>query len=162
MSSGANAIAVASIVVIMVVVNADVVGRNLFNSPVRGAMEIASALMALVVMLSLAYGEKSKAHIRIEILVQRLSHAGQASLDVLANCLGMLLCGLIMVETWGIVVRALLGREGIESGEVYIPIFPFYLMVPLGCGLLLLQFFIGAVRSINRLRMPKDSPEASG
>ncbi|MBI4307916.1 MAG: TRAP transporter small permease subunit [Chloroflexi bacterium] len=157
---GANAVATVSIFVILVVVMTDLAGRNMFNLPVPGALEVASALMALVVMLGLAYAEQTQAHIRIEILAQRLPPAGQAALDVLAYCLGILFSGLIMVETWSVAVRSLVRWETLP-GVLSLPIFPAYFMVPIGSALLLLQFLTGLGRSLRALLAPKRITRAS-
>lgn len=154
LSIAANAVATVSIFLILLVVVADLVGRNLLSLPVPGALEVASALMAFVVMLGLAYAEQTKAHIRIELLAQRLSPAGLAALDILTYCLGALFSGLIMVETWPVAVRSLLKWETLP-GVLSLPIFPAYFMVPIGSALLLLQFVIGMARNVRALLAPK-------
>jgi len=57
----------------------DVLGRYLFNRPVTGTLEIFEILLPGIVLLSLAYTQLNKAHIRVELLFNRFSSRLQAT-----------------------------------------------------------------------------------
>ncbi len=68
-----SAFGAASIVVILMVV-ADIFGRKVLNKPVPMPYEVGAFMLVFIVFMGLAYSQRQKAHIRVEILTLRLRH----------------------------------------------------------------------------------------
>ena len=126
---------------------ADIISRELANESLPGVTEIVYLGIVAVVFLSFAYTEEKGAHVKIEILPERLSPRGRATIDVFTWVIGASLMGLL---AW------LAGLEAIESFRVreYIPTairVPVYLVkfaVCTGFGLLGLQFLVQLAKKL--------------
>jgi len=124
---------------------ADIVSRELVNESLPGVTEIVYLGIVAVVFLSFAYTEEMGAHVQIEILPERLSPRGRATIDVLSWVIGASLMGLL---AW------LAGLEAAESFRVReyiptairVPVYPVKFAVCIGFGLLGLQFLVQLVK----------------
>ena len=56
-----------------VVLGCGIFSRYLFNSPLPGVYDIVQLLLVWVVFLSLSYTQREKRHIRVEIILSKLS-----------------------------------------------------------------------------------------
>lgn len=90
-----NWMAAAALLVVMVIVCANVIGRSLFEMPVKGTVAIVSLLGAIVIGWAIAYTQVVKGHVRVDLLVQRLPHRIQYVVDSVINLIGLALFGLI-------------------------------------------------------------------
>ena len=74
-----NNIGMVFLTFLMLVITADVLLRDIFNRPLRGANEIAEFSMLLVVFLSVAFTQYVKSNIAVSILYDRFPKAAQLS-----------------------------------------------------------------------------------
>jgi TRAP-type mannitol/chloroaromatic compound transport system permease small subunit len=70
-----NALGSLWILVLMALMNLDVAGRNLFNTPVRGVTEMVSLSIVGIVFLQLADTLHSGRFTRAEVLLERLKRS---------------------------------------------------------------------------------------
>jgi TRAP-type C4-dicarboxylate transport system permease small subunit len=126
---------------------ADIISRELAGESLPGVTEIVYLGIVAVVFLSFAYTEEMGAHIKIEILPERLSPKGQTVTEVVtwiigAGLMGLLawLAGLEAAESWRV-------REYIPSA-VRVPIYPVKFAVCIGFGLLGLQFVVQLAKKL--------------
>src|SRR3546814_6834334 len=77
--------------VMMWLVGLNSLTRKLFNAPVVGTVEITEALMSFAIMLPMAYTQLKRGHIRVTLLVSRLTPAVAHILYAVALLLGCLL-----------------------------------------------------------------------
>ncbi len=145
----ANMLSVISVSLIMLVIGGDIAGRFLFNSPLPSTAEIAKSLMVFVVLLALANAEFAGQHIRVEFIAGRLPHRVQDLLDVFTYLLGIGLFVPILWTTWQEAWTSLLIGERI-GGSLALPLYPSKFAVPVGSGLLILQFIIKGTKSLRR------------
>jgi TRAP-type transport system small permease protein len=96
LTTGMTYIAAFFVLVLMLYVTFDVIGRFVFNKPLPGAYELAVSLMAFIVFLGLAHGERIKIHIRLVDLKKRLNAFWGNVLDVFAYAIGVFLFTLIV------------------------------------------------------------------
>lgn len=143
-AKGVNFIAAGVLVAMMILTGADVTLRYVLNKPVPGSWEITEYMMPIVVALGLAYCALERGHVRVDLVVSRLSEHAQAVMNSLAS---LIFLGIFILITWQSVLRA---REmieiGITSHTLYIPVAPFVLVVTVGSAVLclvLLREFIG-------------------
>ena len=96
-----SAFGAASIVVIlMAMVVADIFGRKVLNNPVPMSYEVGAFMLVFIVFMGMAYSQRQKAHIRVEILTLRLAPKPRAIMDLFAYTLGIAIYGAIFYETF--------------------------------------------------------------
>ncbi len=131
-----NMVAAITLAAMMILVGTDVVLRYVFSSPIAGSYEIIQYAMTIVVAFGLAYCALEKGHIRVNLLVSRLSARGQAVINSIAS---LVFLALFTVIIWQSLLRALLMIKAGQLSEVlYFPLFPFALVVVAGCAVLCL------------------------
>lgn len=124
----------------MVLGTVDVMGRYLFNKPVLGTFETFEILLPAIVLLGLGYTQERKAHVRIEILISRLSFRKQAFLNFVTNGFALLISILILWRGW--VLTVVYWRIGRTIPTIEVPMFLPQLLVPIGALLLSLVLVI--------------------
>ncbi len=139
-SVNASAFGAASIVVIlMAMVVADIFGRKVLNKPVPMSYEVGAFMLVFIVFMGLAYSQRQKAHIRVEILTLRMSPKIRAAMDLFAYTLGIGIYGLIFYETFKWSYHSFEIGEYV-AGLVNIPKWPSQFAVAFGALLISLQF----------------------
>ena len=108
-----QAIAMALILAIMLIVFSDVVGRYVFNSPIPWAYDVVNLyLMAGVFFLALSYTYAAHAHIGVDILLNKLPSAGIRLIECI-TCL-------VAIPLFGLMAKAGINRsyENWTNGDV--------------------------------------------
>jgi TRAP-type C4-dicarboxylate transport system permease small subunit len=147
----ANLLSAVCVLILMILVVADILGRYLLNSPVPMTYEVGAFLMVFIVFLGLAYTQKMGAHIRVEFFTLRLSRRPRASLDIVASILGLLLYATIAYQGFSWAMTS--WRVGdYVAGLINIPRWPSQFVVPLGAALLCLQFLADVVQRVTELK----------
>jgi TRAP-type C4-dicarboxylate transport system permease small subunit len=111
----------------------DVLLRLIFNSPIKGSAEVAEYMM-IFLALGMGWCALENRHIRMVMLVDRLSPRVQTIFDIVTYFISL---GVYIIFTWRIAILAPVLREThIVSGALKIPTYPFYLILSLGCAIL--------------------------
>lgn len=118
-----------------ILVPVEVFLRYLFGKSLYITEEFTRYLMVWVVFLASSLAIRENAHISIGILVNRFQGRSRAWLDLLS--LACLLFFLIFLMIEGIIILPYQIDQIIPSLEI--PIFWFYLAIPVGCGLMILN-----------------------
>jgi len=142
------------VVVTMILVSADVVGRYCFNHPLPGAFEFSEVLLALIIFLALPYVQYKKANIAIEMVSDHYPPKVKEVFDLCCMMLGVVVFG-FMAERGVELTLSCWAINEISEGTIPFPMTPFKMMVPLGLGFLslrLLTQFIEAVRAMKSSR----------
>ena len=135
-----SAFGAASIVVIlMAMVVADIFGRKVLNKPVPMSYEVGAFMLVFIVFMGLAYSQRQKAHIRVEILTLRMSPKLRAFMDLVAFTLGIAIYGAIFYETFKWSYHSFEIGEYV-AGLVNIPKWPSQFAMVFGALLIALQF----------------------
>jgi TRAP-type C4-dicarboxylate transport system permease small subunit len=149
------------ILILMILINSDVVGRFVFNHPIVGVPEIVSLSIVGIVFLQLSHTLRLHRFIRSDVLVGRLietrPRAGRA-LQCLHHLIGAVLGALILwyvfpkfAEAWS---------EGVyvgDIGRIIIPTWPILLIILVGSFFMTLQYLLHAyddARFALRLGVP--------
>ncbi len=127
--------------VLMLLTTADTFGRYLFNSPILGAYEITSNyLMVASIFLSVAYGYRGGAYIRVTLLADRLRGKVKIVINQIVQ-LGSLLYGFLLVAaSLRQVFRVYDNRTSLSSFDF--PLWPAYVFVPVGLFVMSLLMLI--------------------
>lgn len=131
---------------IMWLVDANVLGRKLFNQPVLGSVEISQALLVISIMLGLPYAQSNGVHLRVTLIV---GHAPRRIGEILYGLAALAGCAVFAVLAYSghsFALRAWTVGEEVWGASVRFPLWPVKAMIPLGAGLLSLQFLLDAVR----------------
>ena len=134
------------LVPMMLLTTGDVLGRGLWSKPIPGTLELSSYMLAIFILLGLAYTQQVRGHVRVEMLVSRLPQKVTAVLDVLTNLMCLFMISILVWQGW------VLGmEEKAVSDMLRIPQWPFKLLVALGSVLLFLEFLVDLVSSFKKL-----------
>jgi TRAP-type C4-dicarboxylate transport system permease small subunit len=124
---------------------ADVFLRKVFSKPILGSVEVT------VVFFSLAQTEVLNRHVKVDLVMSRLSKRTQGLIDMITRLVCFLLfCGI----TWSTLIYS--GRmraSGEVSQDLWIPVYPFVYIVAVGCALLtlilLVKFFMALINVVK-------------
>ena len=142
-------VAAITLAAMMLLTVLDVFLRFVFNRPILGGTEITEHMMVILSFFAIAYAAIEGIHVRVELLVKRLSRKAQAVFTIIGYVLSLVLC---VPLTLVYIPEAIAVRSyGEESEVLAIPAFPFYVVVIIGCSLLTLVVIIELTKAIQRL-----------
>jgi len=139
-------VAALGVLLSMVVGTADVVGTQVFLSPLHGATEGITELMVIIVFLSLPYVQRARANIRVELLYSHFGPRARAALDAVAALAALAFFGLVFWQGVGVAEFSWRIKESTMS-VVRIPIYPAKFAILLGAGMTMLQLLVDLVAS---------------
>ncbi len=143
------------IVAIMVLVNADVIGRGVFNAPVSGVPEIVSMSIVAIVFLQIAHtfrmGRLTRTDATLNFIKAR-SMRLYAAVELLFSLAAITLIWQLFSASKPLFVKSWV-RGTFEGtiGDFTAPIWPVKLVILIGCGALLLQLVLFAADAAFRL-----------
>lgn len=141
---------------LMVLIGADVLGRNLFGAPISGVPELVTLSIVAIVFLqapqALKAGRMTRSDAVINYLSARVSWLGR-TLDTLYDLLGIGVIGAILFATYPIFIKSWTRSDYIGAiGNFTAPTWPVKAMILIGCVLLALQFLARIIRRYRNTR----------
>lgn len=133
---------------IMLAVCWDVIARAVANKPLSWVLEVTEYSLLYMCFLSTASVLKDEKHVISDLLVVRMSRKNRAFLDTITSVVGAAVC---MILTW---FGASVSLDKLLTGAYQPtahqpPDFPLFVIIPLGCFLLTLQFLRRARRNFR-------------
>lgn len=151
-----NALGTLWILGLMVLINADVFGRNLMSHPVRGVTEMVSLSIVGIVFLQLADTLHSGRFTRADILLDRLKRSNPAAADSMQaafHVVGLALMLVILLASWQPLLESVRIQEYVGAiGDFQLPVWPVRLITLIGLSTTALCFLLLAWRDVVRLR----------
>jgi TRAP-type C4-dicarboxylate transport system permease small subunit len=148
-TSWLNWVAAAAIVLVMLIVCANVIGRAVFETPVKGAVDITGLLGAVILGWAIAHTQVLKGHIRVDLFMDTLPLLAQKIIDIFIDVINLIIFGLI---SWQTLVFAKATFDAGELSQVLkIPLTPFIIVVAIGCIALALVLLIDLAKSISKV-----------
>ena len=149
-----NSVGTLWILVLMAVVNADVVGRTAFNSPIPGVAEFGRLSIVGIIFLSLAHALREGRITRADSLLRNLEGRAPrlaAGIEAFFALAGAALFAVLFYGSYPYLLDSWRSGEyaGVE-GYVTFPIWPVRLVILVGAGLSCLQFVLIAWRELGR------------
>ena len=133
------AVSMFTLIPMMLLTTADVIGRTLFARPVSGAVELSQYMLAVVILLGLAYTQQAKGHPRVNLLVSKLPSLAQRVVEIIITMLCLFIVFILIWQGW--VLAA--GRFSTTVSDLLrIPQLPFRLLVSAGGFLLFLELLV--------------------
>ena len=152
-----NALGTLWIVALMLLINTDVLGRNLFNAPVRGVTELVALSIVGIVFLQLADTLHSGRFTRADVLLDRLKRTRPvlaARLQALYHLIGAALMAVILWAAWSPLMEAIRIREYVGAiGDFTAPVWPVRLIMLVGLAATLITFVLLAWADWCRARL---------
>ncbi len=150
-----NALGTLWILALMVLINLDVTGRNLFAAPVRGVTEMVSISIVGIVFLQLADTLRTGRFTRADVLLDKLKRQSPQlcdALQALFHLVGLVLMAVILLASWAPLVEAVRIREYVGAvGDFQLPVWPVRLITLLGLLATAVCFLLLAWLDLRRL-----------
>ncbi len=141
-----NALGTVWIIALMLLINTDVLGRNLFNAPLRGVAELVGLSIVGIVFLQLADTLHSGRFTRADVLLAQLKHSRPvfaARLQALYHLIGAGLMGVILWAAWEPLVEAIRIRQYVGAiGDFTAPVWPVRVIMLIGLCTTLITFLL--------------------
>ncbi len=135
----------------IVLIVGEMLVRTLFSKTLYITEEYSGYLMCAMTFVAMAYTLKEKSHIRVVALHSALKGKSKVMLDVYAYTAGFLFCAVAAWATGMFVWDAIeTSSRSMQISETYLAIPQFFM--PLGLGVMMLQFAAELCRSILQLR----------
>jgi TRAP-type C4-dicarboxylate transport system permease small subunit len=130
----------------MIITAVDVLGRDLFNHPIPGTVELSQYMLSVFILLGFAYTQQVKAHVTVSIFTSRLPYHAQLLLRIITTLLILLVGCIIAWQGWVVGIE-----ERTVSDILRVPQYPFRLFVAFAAFMLCLQLLIDLGDSLKRL-----------
>jgi TRAP-type C4-dicarboxylate transport system permease small subunit len=150
-SSALKWLCVLILVVMLLMGTVDVLGRYLFNHPLTGTYETFGFLLPALVLFGLSYAQSERAHVRIELVFERLPRRVKAVASIFTSLIAL---GLTCLIFWGGLKLSIHNRElGKLIDTIHFPIYITQFVIPIGAlalGFVLLVQIIEYLASFRR------------
>jgi len=130
-------VGMSSILGLMFLTTFDVIGRSFLGRPIPGTFELSEYMLCLVLVLGLAYTEREKGHIRVEVLRKRIK-SGRRVLELITGLIGLCVVSVLVVYGW----KEAVAERGV-SDMLRIPRYPFKFLLCLGSFMFGLELISG-------------------
>lgn len=155
-AAGMSAVGTASIGALMLLIVADVIGRNFLDLPITGVAEIAARAVVAIVFLQAAAAILQRRLTRADFLVRRIervSPRGVSVIEAVFCVCGAVVFGLILWASMPKLLEAWTGAEffGVQ-GVWTIPTWPFRGITVLGAAVAMLAALYRAGAELRRFR----------
>ena len=143
------------ILLVMLLVNFDVIGRNLFLNPISGVPEMVSMSIVAIVFLQIAQTFRKGRLTRTDAvlgMVERRALRVRVLMDLIYASASALLIWQLFSASWPLYNRAWV-RNTFEGtvGDFTAPIWPVKLIILIGCAALFIQLILFAASAFFRL-----------
>lgn len=137
-------------IIIMVLTTADILMRRFLDMPIRGGLEITSALLVVLGACSFAWIMTEKGHIVVNLVTSKYPQRLRGVILSIALFLSLIMVGLIC---WGSILFGLQEfRIGEASVLIGIPMAPIIFMLAFGSVLLGLVILVQFINSFTRAK----------
>ena len=130
----------------MLITAADVLMRDVFNRPIPGTVELSQYMLAVFILLGLAYAQQVKAHVAVSIITSRFSERAQLILSIVTTLIGLFIFLILTWQGWVVGIE-----ERTVSDMLRVPQYPFRLLVAVAAFFVCLELLIDLGESIQRL-----------
>lgn len=150
---GMNNVGTVWIFALVFLINADVIGRFVFNSPIKGVPEMVGLSIVGIVYLELANTLRANRFIRSDVLIGRLLQKNPRmghALQAFHHGFGALLAFVILYFTYPRFLQSYeIGEFVGTEGDFTAPVWPIKFIILVGCIALFIQFLLHVYRDIS-------------
>lgn len=128
----------------------EVVGTQIFHTPVPGALELTESTMVLIVFGALCYAQIRRSHIRVELIYTNMGPRVRAAMDVFADLCGLVFFSLLVWQAYSEALYSLQIGEA-TVGLIRFPLYPARIILAVGTAMLILQLVLDLITDIRRV-----------
>ncbi|AKS45345.1 TRAP-type mannitol/chloroaromatic compound transport system, small permease component [Octadecabacter temperatus] len=152
----ANLLAAFAIMALMFLGVLQIVMRTVFNTPITGYIDLVELSMASMAFLGAAYTQRLGSHIRMELLVGKLSGRALWALEAFGAAVAMFIIGVLIYYSYGHFLRAYtLGDTTIDAEYVT---WPSKLLVPIAFSIWWCRLALQCVGALRLVINPTADP----
>jgi TRAP-type C4-dicarboxylate transport system permease small subunit len=130
---------------------ADVIGRAVFNSPVKGTPEMVSMSIVIICFLLAGYSVQSGSMIYTDAISGMFGQRGLAFAQLLSAVLGALFFIIIIWGSYEPTMHAIVSGEYEGEGALRVPVWPARTVVFAGAVLVVASYALHGVRALGIL-----------
>lgn len=127
-----NVAGLSALFIMIAVAFVDVFARYVFNSPIKGVVEITEVIMICAIFLAVAHTHNIKGHISVDLLTSKLSPKPRVALEFITTLLATGMFGVIAWQTLDHAIF-LIGEYRLHEKHFGIPSGPFAAVIFIGC-----------------------------
>ncbi|MBC7132865.1 MAG: TRAP transporter small permease subunit [Roseovarius sp.] len=117
----------------------DVVLRYVFSDPTRWAFDVSKQIFGFYFIMLGGYALRHGAHVRVDMLTERLSARAQRGIDLLGYLVFFFpFAWVFLTRSWEFALRSWKQGE-VTYGAIQMPVYPLKMAMCVAAGLLLLQ-----------------------
>ena len=131
---------------------ADVLGRVLFNSPVKGTPEIVSTSIVIICFLQAGFAIRSGGMLNVDVFVKRLPPAAQSWMVAAGSLLGAAFFAFLCWGSLEPAAYAWTSNAFEGEGALRVPTWPTRFVLVIGTGLAASSYLITMLENIARAR----------
>lgn len=135
---------------------AQVAGRKLFDAPILGYIDLVELLMTTFAFLGVAYAERIGAHVRMDLLVGRLTGRPRWMLELLAVLVALFVVGVLVRYSFDHAMRAY--NSGDTTIDAEFLLWPSKLLVSIALGVLWLRLLHSSIGLARLTLWPNAEP----
>ena len=141
---------------------ADIIGRVVFNSPVKGTPEIVSFSIVIILWLQTAYAIRSGGMLQVTAFVVMLPPRARGALEIIGALLGAAFFALVLWGSFEPAAYAWSSSEFEGEGALRVPVWPARFLIILGAALAVLNYLILALERARALVAGAARPPVRG
>ena len=131
---------------LMLITSGDVIGRDIFNHPIPGTVELSEYMLAVFILMGLAYSQQVKAHVAVSVFISRIPLRAQLILRMVTTFISLFIFAILAWQGWVVGIE-----ERTVSDMLRVPQYPFRLLVALAAFLLCLEILIDIADAVKKL-----------
>lgn len=143
-----------ALIFMLLVTTVSVIGRYLLNSPIPDDVVMNELLMVVVVFLPFAYAQRTKQHVFVTLISDKLSPGKQHFLETAGNIIGLSFFSLLSYATFTDFWAAFEVRS-FNVGVLQLPEYPSKFAVFLGLFVMAIRLLIDVITGLSG-RTPGD------
>lgn len=129
-----------------------ILGRKLFNIPVPGYVDVIEMVMTIFAFISIAYCQRLGGHVRMEIILGRLSGRVLYGLEIFGTLVAMTVVLILMTFAFDHFLRA--WEIGDSTIDIQLSIWPSKLLVPFAFAVLAFRLLLNLFGFIRLFKDP--------
>lgn len=154
-----NAAGTVLILLLSLLINADVIGRNAFAHPINGVNEFAGLALVAIVFLQIGSATAANKLTRsdvVPLMLQRRSRRAAAALETAFALCGLALFAILACAAWNPLIRSWVQNDYVGvSGIATFPTWPVRGLIVLSSGLMVIHFASTAVAAVIAAFRPR-------
>ena len=153
-----NLVAAFAIFILMLLGVWQVVGRTLFNAPVRGYIDFVELSVSTFAFLGIAYCQRLGGHVRMEMMLKPMRGRLLWGTEIFGTLVALAVVAVLIWYGWGHFLRAY--QLGDSTIDAELPVWPSKLAVPVAFGLLWLRLLVQLAGYVRLALDPRRRPVA--